>query len=55
MVSMLAIRHKVRGLKLGRGDEFLWAIKIHSTPSFGEEVKSEAPCRKNLRDLKNNL
>jgi hypothetical protein len=39
MVSMLAIGPKVRGLKPGQGDGFLRAIKIHSMPSFGGEVK----------------
>jgi hypothetical protein len=46
MVSVLAIRHKVCGFKLGRGDGFLRAIKIGSTPSFEGEVKPETPCCK---------
>jgi hypothetical protein len=32
MVSVLAIGPKVGGFKPGRGDEFLKAIKIRSTP-----------------------
>jgi hypothetical protein len=32
---MLAIGHKVPGFKPGRGDGFLRAIKIRSTPSLG--------------------
>jgi hypothetical protein len=31
---------------------FLRAIKIYSIPSFGGEVKPEAPCRKILRHVK---
>jgi hypothetical protein len=33
--------------------DFLRAIKIRSTTSFGEEVKPSAPCRKILRHVKN--
>jgi hypothetical protein len=36
----------------GQRDEFLRAIKIRSTPSFGWEVKREVPCRKILRHVK---
>jgi hypothetical protein len=43
MVNVLAIVSKVRGFKPDRGDGFLRAIKIHSTPNFGGEVKPEAP------------
>jgi hypothetical protein len=49
VVSVLATGPKGRGLEFGQGDEFLKAIKIRSTPSFGWEVKPEAPCRKILR------
>jgi hypothetical protein len=35
VVSVLATGHKDRELKHGRGDGFLRAIKIGSTPSFG--------------------
>jgi hypothetical protein len=52
MVSVLAIGPKVHGFKPGRGNGFLTAIKIHSTPSFGGEVKMQAPC-KNLWYVKN--
>jgi hypothetical protein len=48
-VSVLAIGPKVYGFKPGRGDRFLTAIKIRSTPSFGGEVKPETPCRKILQ------
>jgi hypothetical protein len=41
MVSVHAIRHKVRGFINRRGKVFLRAMKIHSTPSFGEKVKPE--------------
>jgi hypothetical protein len=44
MVSVLAIGPKVRQFKPNRGDGFLKAIKIHSIPSFGGEVKPEALC-----------
>jgi hypothetical protein len=54
MVSVLAIGPKVRGLKPGRGDEFLRAIKIRSTPSFGVEVKLSAKCHK-IYDRNNHL
>jgi hypothetical protein len=39
MVSELATGPKDRGFKPSRGDVFLQAIKIRSTPSFGWEVK----------------
>jgi hypothetical protein len=53
--SVVSVRPKVHGFKPGRGGRFLKAIKIHSTPSFGGEVKPEAPYRKILRHVKNNL
>jgi hypothetical protein len=43
------------GLKPGRGDGFLRAIIIRSTPSFGWEVKPELSCRKILRHVKDSL
>jgi hypothetical protein len=46
MVSMLATGPKVRGFKPGRGDGFLWTIKIRCTPSFGGEVNPSAQRRK---------
>jgi hypothetical protein len=55
MVSVLAIGANVCGFKLGRGGGFLRAIKIHSTPSFGGEVKLEAPRYKILRHVKRHL
>jgi hypothetical protein len=41
VVSVLATGPKGRGFTPGRGDGFLRAIKIRSTPSFGWEVKPE--------------
>jgi hypothetical protein len=52
VVSVLATGPKGRGFKPGRGDGFLKAIKIQSTPSFGGEVKPEVPCHKILRHVK---
>jgi hypothetical protein len=39
VVSVLATGPKGRRFKLGRGEGFLRAIEIRSTPSFGREVK----------------
>jgi hypothetical protein len=44
VVSMLGTGPMGRGIKPGRGDGFLMAINILSTPSFGCEVKPEVPC-----------
>jgi hypothetical protein len=55
IVSVLVTGRIVRGFKPGRVDEFLRAIKIHSTSSFGGEAKPEAPCRKILRHVKDHL
>jgi hypothetical protein len=55
MFSMLAIGPTISGFKPGRGDGFLREIKICNTPFFGEEVKSSAPCRKTLRNIKYHL
>jgi hypothetical protein len=52
MVIVLAIGPKVRRIKLGRGDGYLRAIKIRSTPSFGGEVKPLAPYSTILRHVK---
>jgi hypothetical protein len=49
---VLATEPKVRDFEPERGDTFLRAIKIHSTPPFGEEVKPEVLCRKILRHVK---
>jgi hypothetical protein len=49
---VLAIGIKVYGLKPGRGYGFSRATKIHSAPSFGEEVKPETPCLKVLQHVK---
>jgi hypothetical protein len=48
VVSVLATGPEGREFEPGQGDEFLRAIKIRSTPSFGWEVKPEVPCRKIL-------
>jgi hypothetical protein len=55
VVSVLATETKGRRFRPGRGDMFLRAIKIRSKPSFGWEVKPEAPCRKILRHIKDPL
>jgi hypothetical protein len=55
VVSVLATRPKYREFEPGKGDGFLRAIKIRSTPSFGWEVKPEVPCRKILRHVKDLL
>jgi hypothetical protein len=55
VVSVLATGPKGCGFKPGRGDGFLRAIKIRSTPSFGSEVKPEVPCRQILRRVTNPL
>jgi hypothetical protein len=52
VVSVLATGPKGRGLKPGRDDRFLRAIKIRSSATFGWEVKSEIPCRKILQHVK---
>jgi hypothetical protein len=55
VVSVLAAGLKGRRLKPGQGDGFLSVIKIHSTPSFGWEVKPEVSCRKILWHVKDLL
>jgi hypothetical protein len=52
VVSVLATGPKGHGLKLSRGNGFLMAIKIDSTPSFRWKVKLEAPCHELLRHVK---
>jgi hypothetical protein len=51
VVSVLVTGPKSRGFKPGRGDEFVRATKICSTPSFGWEVKPEVPCLKVVRHV----
>jgi hypothetical protein len=51
VISVLTIGTKSRGFKHNR-DEFLRAIKIHSTHSFGWEVKPETLCCKILKHVK---
>jgi hypothetical protein len=43
------------GSNPAESDEFLWVIKIHSMPCFGEEVELSAPCHKILRHVKEPL
>jgi hypothetical protein len=45
---MLAIGPKLCGSNTAEDNGFLRAIKIHSTASFGGEVKPSVPCRKFL-------
>jgi hypothetical protein len=52
MVGVLVIGPKVRGFKPTRGDEFLRAIQILSTPFLGGAVKPLVLCRKILRHVK---
>jgi hypothetical protein len=44
--------HGSRGSKTADSDEFLRAIKIGSTTSFGGKVKPSAPCRLSLWRVK---
>jgi hypothetical protein len=55
MVSVLTTGPKVCGFEPGQGHGFLRAMKVRSTPSFGWEVKPEAPCRNILLHVKNSL
>jgi hypothetical protein len=55
VVSVLVAGPKGRKFRHCRGDGFLRAIKIRSTPSFGWDVKPEVPCRKILRHVKDLL
>jgi hypothetical protein len=48
MVNVLAIVSKFLAFKPDRDNGFLRAIKVHSTPSFGGEVKPPVPCCKIL-------
>jgi hypothetical protein len=51
----LPLDPKVGGFEPGQGNGFLRAIKIRSTPSFGWDVKTEVPCCKILRYVKDLL
>jgi hypothetical protein len=55
VVSVLANGPKGCEFKHGRGDGFVKAIKIRSTPSCGWEVKPEVPCREILRYVEDPL
>jgi hypothetical protein len=52
MVSVIPVGPEVSGFSPGRSRWIFKGDKIRGTPSFGGEVKPEAPCRKNLRHLK---
>jgi hypothetical protein len=52
MLSVLAIGSKVLGFKPDKGAGVLRAIKICSTPPFGGNVKTVAPCCEILRHVK---
>jgi hypothetical protein len=52
VVSVLATVPKGRRFKPSRGDGFVRAIEIRSTPFFGWEVKLEGPYSKILRRVK---
>jgi hypothetical protein len=51
----LPLDPKVAGSNLAKAMDFLRAIKVRRTPSFGWEVKPEVPCRKILRRVKDLL
>jgi hypothetical protein len=55
VVVVLATGPKGHRFKPSWGDGFLRVIKIHSMPSFGWEVKPEAPGYKILRHVKDPL
>jgi hypothetical protein len=55
VVSVLANGPNGRGFEPDKGDGFLRAIKIRSTPSFGWEVKPEVRCCNILRHVKDLL
>jgi hypothetical protein len=52
VVRVLATGPTGHVFKPGRGDGFLIATKLISTPSFGGEVKPEDTCHKILRHVK---
>jgi hypothetical protein len=52
MVIVFAIGPRFTSSNPAESDEFLRAIKIHSTASFEEEVKPSAPCHKILLHVK---
>jgi hypothetical protein len=52
VVSVIATGTEGRGFKPDGAEKCLIAIKIRSSPSFGWEIKPEAPCRKILRHAK---
>jgi hypothetical protein len=52
MVSVIAVRHKVRGFK---PDAFVRAVKVLNMTSFGGEVLLSVPCRNILRHVGSTL
>jgi hypothetical protein len=52
VLACLPLHPRFAGSNPAEDDGFLRAIKIHSTTSFGGEVKPQAPCRKILRHNK---
>jgi hypothetical protein len=52
VVNVLVTGSNGCGFRPGRSYRFLMAIKVCSTPSFGLEVKPEAPCHKILWHVK---
>jgi hypothetical protein len=52
VVSGLAIGQRLAGSNLAEDDEFLLAMEIRSTTSFGVEVKQPVPNCKILRHVK---
>jgi hypothetical protein len=51
VVACLSLDPRFAGSNTAEDDEFVMAIKIRSTTSFGGEVKSSVPCRKILRRI----
>jgi hypothetical protein len=51
-LACLSLHPRFAGSKPAEDDEFLMAIKIRITTSFGGEVKPSTPCRKILRHVK---
>jgi hypothetical protein len=51
-VIVLTTGRKDRGFKPGREQQIFISVKIHSTLSLREEVKSSVVCRKSLRHIK---
>jgi hypothetical protein len=52
ILACLPLDPRFAGSNPAEDDGFLRSIKIHSTPSFGGEVKPSVPCRKILQHVK---